>query len=271
MIRNAPVADHPSHDVQGRAQQALQLGDAGLEVVVETRQVMLDGLQTILDETRRPMRVGGSGKGIVRAQMRGNLALALDPPELVRARELPDIFVAFVDAAARIVQCVLRLPEIRNGSTDEPGDLLFAWKTHPFRRRGTITQNAAEGTDPVPAILRQTLVPFSLAARASCGAGLSGRETFLLCNRPLRLRRNVQHLLRIDSAQIDKPLWVDLSSSLLLLPVVLLAGALRITASVGGIGPCRLEGCLGAICSLAKSVTRGLGLDFDAVEIAELP
>ena len=82
-----------------------------LEIVVEPRQVVLDGLQTILDEAGRPVRVGRGGKGIVLAQVHGHLALALDPLEFVRARELPDVFVAFVNAATCLVQFVLRLPQ----------------------------------------------------------------------------------------------------------------------------------------------------------------
>ena len=148
-------------------------------------------------------------------------------------------------------------------------DILFAGKIHPFRQSGIIAQDAAECTDPVLAILRQTLVPFGLGSRTSCGPVLSCPNAFLLNDGSLRFRCNARKLLRVESMQVGKRLRVDLLESSLLFRLVLLAGALRPAASVGRLGPGCFEARFGNIRSLLKPIARGFGLDFDAIEIAE--
>ena len=270
VLRNAPVADHPPHDAPGRIQQAIQLADASLEVIVEPRQIVLDGLQTVLDEARRLARVVRRNQGVALVQMRSHLRFALDPPEAFGVRKLPDLLIARVDPVTRLVPPVLRPPETGNGRADELRDLFVARELDVVGRRGIVTHDAAEGVDPTVAGLRQTLVPCGLPACTVGGAGLVLLDSLLLLDGLFRRPHDPVNLLRVDTPQVQERLRLDLPGPLFFLRTVLPVGVLRAAESFRRPRPRRMDRRFGNIRGLPQAVAGSLGLEFDASEVAEL-
>ena len=94
---------------------------------------MLDALQAIVDQPRRPGCVGRDVKRIVCAQVQGDLAFPFQPAEGGGVHEPADLVVAAVDPLVRFAQRGARSAETGHGIVDNSRYLFVRREFDPFR------------------------------------------------------------------------------------------------------------------------------------------